>query len=131
MTASLPRIAITAGEPAGIGPGIVAALAATAIAADLAAFGSSELIERAARARKLDTTIEAYDGRPRTTRSPGALRCVDVALGAPVVFGKLDVRNAAHVIAVLTAAADACRSGEFDALVTAPVQKSIIADAGI
>ena len=130
-SAALPRIAVTSGEPAGIGPELVAALAAAGIAADLVAIGSAELIARAARSRKLDISIESYDGSRRTARPHGALRCIDVALGAPVVAGTLDVRNANHAIAMLTRAADGCRGGEFDALVTAPVQKSVIADAGI
>jgi 4-hydroxythreonine-4-phosphate dehydrogenase len=147
-TTALPRIAITAGEPAGIGPELVAALAASDLAADLIAIGSAELIAHAARTRGIALQIEQYDDIPRSTRVPGALRCIDIALAAPVVPGHLDVRNAHHVIAMLTRAADGCLRGglprlsmasgalgllpgEFDAMVTAPVQKSIVADAGI
>ena len=127
----LPRIAITAGEPAGIGPELVAALAASDIAADLIAIGNADLLVRARRGRRPAIVLETFDGSPRAVRLPGVVRCIDVPLAAPVTAGKLDVRNAAHVITALTRAADGCRSGEFDALVTAPVQKSIIADAGI
>jgi 4-hydroxythreonine-4-phosphate dehydrogenase len=130
-TTALPRIAITAGEPAGIGPELVAALAATELAADLIAVGNVDLILRSAQTRGITLKIEAFDGARRSARVPGHLRCIDIALAAPVVAGQLDVRNAHHVIAMLTRAADGCLHGEFEALVTAPVQKSIVADAGI
>jgi 4-hydroxythreonine-4-phosphate dehydrogenase len=130
-TTVLPRIAITAGEPAGIGPELVAALAATELAADLIAVGNVDLILRSAQTRGITLKIEAFDGARRSARVPGHLRCIDIALAAPVVAGQLDVRNAHHVIAMLTRAADGCLHGEFEALVTAPVQKSIVADAGI
>jgi 4-hydroxythreonine-4-phosphate dehydrogenase len=127
---TLPRIAVTAGEPAGIGPELVAALAATDIAADLVAIGDGAQIARAARARQLSVSIEADDGAARETRAAGSLRCIDIPLGAPVEPGRLDARNAAHVVAMLARAADGAQAGEFAAIVTAPVQKSIVADAG-
>jgi 4-hydroxythreonine-4-phosphate dehydrogenase len=130
-TKALPRIAITAGEPAGIGPELVAALAATDLAADLIAIGSADLILRSALTRGITLKIEAFDGTRRSARAPGHMRCIDIALAAPVVAGQLDVRNAHHVIAMLTRAADDCMHGALDAVATAPVQKSIIADAGI
>ena len=125
----LPRIAITAGEPAGIGPELVAALAATDIAADLIAVGNAALLQERAH-RRGDLHVETDDGTRLRARAPGHLRCIDVPLAAPAVAGQLDVRNAAHVIAMLARAADGCLTGEFDAIVTAPVQKSILADAG-
>ena len=136
-TAALPRIAVTAGEPAGIGPELVAALAATDVAADLVAIGNAALLASAAQSRGIALQIEPFDDTPRSQRAPGQLRCIDVALGAPVVAGQLDVRNATHVIEMLARASAGCMRGlpgalgEFDAVVTAPVQKSIIADAGI
>jgi 4-hydroxythreonine-4-phosphate dehydrogenase len=130
-TTALPRIAITAGEPAGIGPELVAALAATDFAADLIAIGNADLLARAARGRGITLKMESFDGARRSARAPGSLRCIDIALAAPVCAGQLDVRNAHHVIAMLTRAADGCLHGDFEAVVTAPVQKSIIADAGI
>jgi 4-hydroxythreonine-4-phosphate dehydrogenase len=128
---ALPRIAVTMGEPAGIGPELVAALAATDIAADLIAIGNAALLKHAASRRGIDLLIEPFDQAPRAVRARGRVRCVDLPLAAPVLAGQLDVRNAAHVIAMLARAADGCLRGDFDAIVTAPVQKSIIADAGI
>jgi 4-hydroxythreonine-4-phosphate dehydrogenase len=130
-TTTLPRIALTAGEPAGIGPELVAVLAATDLPADLIAIGNADLLARAASRRGIALRIETYDATPRASRTPGSLRCIDVPLGAPAVPGTLDVRNAGYVIATLTRATDGCLSGEFAAIVTAPVQKSIIADSGI
>ena len=64
-------------------------------------------------------------------RAPGSLRYVHVPAPAPVVPGRLDVRNAPYVVDMLERAADGCLEGEFDALVTAPVPKGIVNDAGI
>jgi 4-hydroxythreonine-4-phosphate dehydrogenase len=130
MSATLPRIALTAGEPAGVGPELVAALAATGLQADLVAIADASLLRRAAQQRGVDLQLETFDGSPREQRAPGVLRCVDIPLAVPAVAGKLDAGNARYVLDTLTRAADGCASGEFDAIVTGPVQKSIIADAG-
>jgi 4-hydroxythreonine-4-phosphate dehydrogenase len=127
----LPRLAITTGEPAGIGPEIIAALAQTDIAADLIAIGDSDALLFAAQARGIALTLETDDGQWRTQRAPGTLRCINIPAAAEVVPGKLDKRNAAYVIATLARAADGCLEGEFDAMVTAPVHKGIINDAGV
>ena len=127
----LPRLAITTGEPAGIGPEIIAALAQTDIAADLIAIGDSDALLFAAQARGIALTLETDDGQWRTQRAPGTLRCINIPAAAEVVPGKLDKRNAAYVIATLARAADGCLEGEFDAIVTAPVHKGIINDAGV
>lgn len=127
----LPRLALSLGEPAGIGAQIVAALAASDIAADLIAIGDASLLQRAAAARGISLSIEPDDGQWRTERAPGCIRTIAVPLAAPVVPGQLDARNATYVIATLARAASGCMDGEFDALVTAPVHKGIINDAGI
>ena len=127
----LPRLALTLGEPAGIGAEIVAALAQTDIAADLIAIGDSDALLFAAQARGIALTLETDDGQWRTERAPGTLRCINIPAAAEVVPGKLDKRNAACVIATLARAADGCIEGEFDAIVTAPVHKGIINDAGV
>jgi len=128
--AALPRLALTAGEPAGVGPELIARLAASSFPADLIAIGDAGLLRRAATACGLDLQIEPFDGASRALRAPGALRLVEVALRAPEMPGLPDPRNAFHVLNALARAADGCASGEFDALVTAPVQKSVINDAG-
>lgn len=127
----LPRLALSAGEPAGIGPQLVAALAASELPADLIAIGSRDVLQRAAEQRSLTLELLPDDGQWHETRSPGTLRCIDVPLGVPVKPGQLDARNAGHVIQTLARATSGCLEGEFDALVTAPVHKGIINDAGI
>lgn len=127
----LPRLALTAGEPAGIGPELIAALAATPIAADLIAIGDRELLRSAAESRGIALNLEVDDGQWRSERAPGTLRYIHLPVAAPVTPGALDTRNAAHVLATLVRAANGCLEGEFDALVTAPVHKGIINDAGI
>ena len=127
----LPRLAVTIGEPAGIGPELVATLAATDLGADLIAIGDKDSLLLAAQTRGIALKLEADDGQWRRERAAGSLRYVHIPAPAPVVPGKLDVRNAPYVVAMLARAADGCLEGEFDALVTAPVQKSIVNDAGI
>jgi 4-hydroxythreonine-4-phosphate dehydrogenase len=126
----LPRLAITSGDPAGIGPELVARLAASPLAADLVAVSDAGLLERAAQRCGITLKLEADDGQPRNLRAAGSLRFVEVPLRVEEVPGRLDPRNAFHVLNTLAQAADGCISGVFDAVVTAPVQKSVINDAG-
>ncbi|HVT31301.1 MAG TPA: 4-hydroxythreonine-4-phosphate dehydrogenase PdxA [Rhodanobacteraceae bacterium] len=128
---ALPRLAITAGEPAGIGPELVAKLAATDVAADLVVIADPDLVAAAARAAGVAIDARSYDGAPIPTRSPGELRIVPMSLSAPVTPGTLDPRNAAYVLATLARVAEGATSGEFDAVVTAPVHKGVINDAGV
>ena len=129
---SLPRLALTAGEPAGIGPELIAKLAASDIAADLVAVMDSALLEAAARAAGIALRIATYDpDEVVSVRAPGSLRIVPMALQVAATPGSLDPRNAAYVLATLARAADGASSGEFDAIVTAPVHKGVINEAGI
>jgi 4-hydroxythreonine-4-phosphate dehydrogenase len=127
----LPRLAVTLGEPAGIGAEIVAALAATDLRADLIAIGDKDALLLAAQTRGIALQLDADDGQWRRVRAPGSLRYVHAPAPAPIVPGRLDVRNASYVVDMLARAVDGGLEGEFDALVTAPVQKSVINDAGI
>ena len=129
---ALPRLAVTAGEPAGIGPELVARLAATDIAADLVAIADPALLEQAARSANIALHLDAYDPTVAiAARSPGSLRVLPLSLNAPAVPGTLDPRNAAYVLATLARAADGASSGEFAAIVTSPVHKGVINDAGV
>jgi 4-hydroxythreonine-4-phosphate dehydrogenase len=128
----LPRLALTPGEPAGIGPELVAMLAATDIAADLVAIADPALIADAAKRLGIALDIRNYDpAAAPTTRAPGSLRIAPMSLVAPALPGTLDPRNAAYVLATLARAADGATSGEFAAIVTAPVHKGVINDAGV
>jgi 4-hydroxythreonine-4-phosphate dehydrogenase len=128
---ALPRLALTAGEPAGVGPELLVRLAATSLAANFVAITDRALLERAA--MRCGTTINLIDddGGEIEARSPGTLRVRHIPLAVDEVPGRPDPRNAMHVLATLTEAADGCLEGRYAAVVTAPLQKSSINDAGI
>ncbi len=130
-TTTLPRLAITPGEPAGIGPELVAKLAATDLAADLVAIGDPDLIASAAKSAGVALDLRTWDGNAIAARKPGELRIVPMSLNTRATPGTLDPRNAAYVLATLARAAEGTTSGEFDAIVTAPVHKGVINDAGV
>jgi len=130
--AALPRIALTAGEPAGVGAELIVRLAASDLAADLVAIADPDLLESAAQSLGVALKLERHDASTTVTaRAPHTLRVAPIPLAAPVVPGQLDPRNARYVLDMLARAADGATSGEFDAIVTAPVHKGVINDAGV
>ena len=131
MHAALPRLLLTPGEPAGIGPELVVRLAHTDLAADLVACADSDLLRRAAARLDLPLDLRDDNGRALTARARGQLRVLPVALAQTETPGHLDTRNAAYVLETLTRASDACRAGRYVALVTGPVHKGVINEAGI
>jgi 4-hydroxythreonine-4-phosphate dehydrogenase len=127
-------IAITMGEPAGIGPELVAMLAARqrefAWPARLVIVGDRELLSR--RAARIGASLHYADYDVASFGPPGGgVEIWHQPVAAPVTPGHPDPTNAHSVLATLTCASDACATGAFSALVTAPVQKSTIQDAGI
>lgn len=130
-TTTLPRLAVTAGEPAGVGPELLVRLAASDIAADLVAITDRDLLLRAAASCGVALDLHDDDHTRIQARAVGCLRVRHVPLGAPEQPGQPDARNARHVLDMLAMAADGCLSGDFDAVVTGPVQKSSINEAGI
>jgi 4-hydroxythreonine-4-phosphate dehydrogenase len=122
MAAGL-RLVLTSGEPAGIGPDIclqvAQAMGETLPGCEVTCLADASLL--AERARQLGLPLP---GGPH-------FQIEHLPLAAPVTAGRLDPRNARHVLALLDRALAGCRSGEFAAMVTAPVQKSVINDAGI
>jgi 4-hydroxythreonine-4-phosphate dehydrogenase len=129
---SLPVIVVSSGEPAGIGPDICVALATRQFAARLAVLGDAALL--AERARALGTTVAIEERRDVSAVAPhavGTLQVLPLELAAPVTAGTLDTRNAAYVLAMLRRAAELCVAGEAQAVVTAPVQKSVITQSGV
>jgi len=126
-----PRIIITSGEPAGIGPDACVLLAQSAWPAEVIVAGDAGLLAATAQDLELPLRITAYEhSAPPIPHAAGTLRVLHVPVAAPVTGGTLDPRNAAYVIAMLDRACDGCLSGEFAAMVTAPVQKSTIMDGG-
>lgn len=128
---SLPRIALTSGEPAGIGPDLCLAIAQNALACELVCLADRTLLEARAHALGLNITLVDYDPKVRRAHTPSTLLVEHHALGAPCEAGKLDPANAPYVLSLLDGAIDGAASGEFDAIVTAPVHKGVINDAGI
>jgi 4-hydroxythreonine-4-phosphate dehydrogenase len=131
LDATLPRLAVTAGEPAGIGPELLIRLAASSLAANFVAITDRTLLERAAIRCGAPIELIDDDGSAATSRRPGTLRVHHVPLGATEQPGHPDPRNAPHVLATLAEAADGCLAGRYQAVVTAPLQKASINDAGI
>jgi 4-hydroxythreonine-4-phosphate dehydrogenase len=127
----LPLIALTAGEPAGIGPDLCVALSRRRMAVRVVIVADRGLLEARARALRLKLKLEDFPGRGRVTGRSVGMMVRHVPLAAPAVAGRLDPANAAYVLRTLEVAADGCRDGEYDAMVTAPVQKSVINEAGI
>ena len=131
MTGELPVIVVSSGEPAGIGPDICLALAARAIPARLAVLGDPAML--AARARALGLSVRLRECPAPAQVGPhlvGSLQVLPVAARAPVVSGRLDPANSPYVLDILRRGTELCVRGEAAALVTAPVQKSVISHAG-
>jgi 4-hydroxythreonine-4-phosphate dehydrogenase len=122
------RIIISSGEPAGIGPDIIAAIEPRAFAARLVVIGDYAMLQARAAALGSSITYSAYAG---AAPASAAIEVIDHALANACTPGRLDSANAGYVLAILEKACRACLDGEFDAMVTAPVQKEIINRAGI
>jgi len=118
---------VTAGEPAGIGPDLCALLAGERFPGRLVFIGNRAVIEDRARRRGLRMDLPEYSGREDAP--PASL--ISLPTATDVSAGVLDRANAGHVTSMLDRAIAGCRAGEFDAMVTAPVQKSVINEAGI
>ena len=126
-----PVIAVTAGEPAGIGPDLCVMLAQQTQTQRLVVIADRQLL--AQRAQSLGLPWRSLPFNPALEPAPerGALPVVHVPLAAAVTAGKLERANAAYVLRTIEVASDGCRDGRFAAMVTAPVHKGIINDAGI
>lgn len=134
------RIALTSGEPAGIGPDLCLKIASElrGLPCELVCLADTHLLAARARLLGLESLeLPRYErladtaAAERASRKPGTLRVLECPLAARCEPGRLDVRNARSVLAMLDRAVDGCLAGEFDAMVTAPVQKSCMLDAGI
>ncbi|NBR39792.1 MAG: hypothetical protein EBT93_10315 [Alphaproteobacteria bacterium] len=127
-----PRLAITAGEPAGIGPDILLSAATQPHAAQLVAIGSRRVLTERAAQLGLDVALTAYSSTDvAAPHVPGTLPLIDIPTFTSVAPGAPHPDNARHVLAVLDQAIALCTAGECDAMVTAPLHKGVINDAGI
>ncbi len=126
------RLILTTGEPAGVGPDLALAAALQDWPCELVFAGDPAFLD--VRARQLHCEVAATEWRPGFPPVPhraGTLPVVAARLARQVEAGRPDVANARYVLDMLDLAADGCIGGRFDAMVTAPVQKSVINDAGI
>ncbi|WP_336851995.1 4-hydroxythreonine-4-phosphate dehydrogenase PdxA [Pseudescherichia vulneris] len=129
---NVQRIVITPGEPAGIGPELVVQLAQRDWPMELVICADPQLLTDRASTLGLPLTLLPYDAnQPAQPQQARTLTVLPVALRAPVVAGQLSVANGGYVVDTLARACDGCLSGEFAALVTGPVHKGVINDAGV
>ena len=133
MTVLLDRpLALTVGEPAGIGPDLCLALAGTEYAANVVVVSDTNVLRD--RAKRLGLTLDLVEFDPSAgpfTARGSALRVIGTEMPQPNVCGEPSTTNATAVLSMLHLAVDGCLDGTFSGLVTAPMQKSVINDAGV
>lgn len=128
---SRPRIAVTCGEPAGIGPDVLVQAVQRRMGAELVAICDPDLLVARAALLGLPLRIEPLATPHSTDELPGVIRVLPVKLAEPAACGRLDLRNAHYVIETLKHACLGCLAGRFDAMVTGPVHKGVLNDACI
>jgi len=128
---TLPLIAVTAGEPAGIGPDLCVTLATQPLPARIVVIADRSLLEERAAALGVACNIRDFERAGSEAREPNCLAVRHVSLAAPARAGRLDAANSRYVLETLRVALDGCMHGTFDAMATAPVHKGVINDAGI
>jgi len=126
---SISPLVITAGEPAGIGPEICLALADTLWARHVVVIADANML--AERAALLGSAVRFNVYERGAALRAGEITVIDLPLARAATCGKLDTANAQSLLDGLSRAVEGCLAGEFSALVTAPLQKSVINDAGI
>jgi len=125
------RIAVTPGEPAGIGPDLVVSMSQQALPYQLVAIADPDLLAERARSLGLPLTIKPWQASDSAPSKAQEITVLPVPLITSANPGVLNADNAAYVLKTLDKAIDGCQSGMFQAMVTGPVQKSVINDAGI
>lgn len=130
--ANTPRIAITPGEPAGIGPDLIVQLAQQAWPVELVVCADRALLLQRAEMLGLPLTLHPYQPQePAQPQAAGTLTLCSIPLPAAPQPGQLNPANSQYVLESLARACDGNLHGEFEALVTGPVHKGVINDAGI
>ncbi len=132
MPSPIRRIALTPGEPAGIGPDLVAAIATRPSPVERVVIADRDMLTARAAALGRDLAPYPFDpAAPARAQVAGEIAVDHITTGAAVEPGRLDPGNARYVLDTLTRAVDGCVDGRFAAMVTAPVHKGVINDAGI
>jgi 4-hydroxythreonine-4-phosphate dehydrogenase len=130
--AEIKRLLLTPGEPAGIGPDLIIQIAQQPMSAELVVIADPDLLT--ARAKQLDLPLRLIFFQPDKkiiAHEPGTLTCCPISLADTVTAGQLNIKNAGYVIQTLSTAASLCRANKAHAMVTGPVHKGIINEAGI
>ncbi|MDH5517512.1 MAG: 4-hydroxythreonine-4-phosphate dehydrogenase PdxA [Gammaproteobacteria bacterium] len=128
----IPKLAITPGEPAGIGPDLLLKLASQHHDFQMLAIADFELLAARAAELKLALKLRHYQpDQPRQPHQAGQLDVLDIKLATAAECGKLQPENAEYILQTLQRAVSGCLSAEFDAMVTGPVHKGVINQAGI
>ena len=129
---TIKRIALTVGEPAGIGPDLCVLLAQYQQSCELVVIVDPQLILERAELLELPITLQELDLlSPASIPEVGTLRYLPATLAVPCKAGLLNHDNSRYVLETLQIALDGCLSNQFDAVVTAPVHKGVINDAGV
>ena len=126
---SLPVLAVTSGEPSGVGPELCVRLPERKWPAHLVVIGDAELIEE--RLERAGRALVVRPWQPGMKPEAGVFDVLHCPLGCPALTGKPSPKNAAYVLSILDRALDGCVRGVFGGMVTAPVHKGVICDAGI
>ncbi len=124
-------LAVTAGEPAGIGADLCLQLAQQALPYPFVVLADKQLLQQRAALLGLTVQLHDYDANHNTDLPAGHLRVLNIPVAEPVTAGQLNSANSPYVLALLNRAVEGCQSGEFSAMVTAPVHKGVINDSGI
>ena len=124
-------IALTAGEPAGVGPDLCVGLARQELTTRVVVVADKSMLAARARQLRLPVTVADFAPLANQPTPPGVLEVLHLPMNKPAEAGRLDPANSAYVLETLRAAAAGCLQASFDALVTCPVHKGIINDAGI
>lgn len=132
MPSAIPKLILTTGEPAGIGPDLILDAANEEWDAHLIAAGDRSLLEARAEALGFDIVFVPYSSTdPISRHQAGRLPLIDLPLSTPCTAAKTNPENASYVLAQLDLAVSLCGSGECQGMVTAPVHKATINESGI
>lgn len=126
----MPALALTAGEPAGIGPDLCVQLAQQPLSCKLVVIADGDVLLERAKQLKLPLNLVEVSATSPIQHTAGSLQILHIPVAEPVIPGKLNPANAQYVLTTLDQAVETCKSGQFNGMVTAPVHKGVINDAG-
>lgn len=125
------RIALSVGEPAGIGPDICLAASQRDWPVELVLIADHEMLSARAKTLGISVELHSFDRDEHKRSTSGTLSIMHQPLAGAVRPGRITVANASGVLSALDTACDGCLSGEFAAMVTAPINKAAISDSGV